>query len=286
MGSVSDAMKRRQAEQAAREQKPTEQKPAAEPKGPGPVQAALAAARSAAEAQPPAEAAPPPRVRNANYSSLLCVHADRGGGNAEAYRALRTNLLAQCNNQQFCHVVTSSVSGEGKTVTCLNLALVMAERQDCQTVVVDCDLRRGQVARLLKGKRAPGVTELLRGEVKMEDVLQPTAYPNLSFISCGKAAGNEVGELITRPSLAELFKNLRRRYDYVLIDTPPMNLVAETGMIGRLVGEVLLVVRANKTKADSVQQAVRLLRAAGIHVAGLVLNQQTEQAGSYSYNYY
>jgi Mrp family chromosome partitioning ATPase len=101
----------------------------------------------------------------------------------------------------------------------------------------------------------------------------------------GEARGDEVGELVTRPEMDEMTADLRRRYDYVLFDTPPMNVVAETGMIGRSVGEALLVVRMNKTRRESVEKAIRLLHSANVKLAGLVLTHRTYQIPEYLYRY-
>jgi len=182
-------------------------------------------------------------------------------------------------------MVTSADIGEGKTITCANLAVIMAERQDCRTVVVDFDLRRRMLANVFRGRTSPGVADVLRNSAKLNDAVQPTVYPNLFFMSAGEVRPEDVGELVTRPELEELVANLRRQFDYVLLDTPPMNIVAETGMIGRAVGEALLVVRMNKTRRDSVDKAIRLLHAANIKVSGLVMTHRAFHIPEYLYKY-
>lgn len=219
------------------------------------------------------------------YSALLVAHHDRGGALAEEYRSLRTNLLAHCPDQRFCHMVTSADVGEGKTVTCANLAVIMAERQDRRTVIVDFDLRRMSLAKLFRMTISPGVVDVLRGSVRLADAVRPTVYPNLFVLPSGEVQGHEVGELVTRPEMDEMVADLRRRYDYVLFDTPPMNIVAETGMIGRAVGEALLVVRMNKTRRESVEKAIRLLHSANVQLAGMVLTHRTYQIPEYLYKY-
>ncbi len=261
MANVLDAMKKHEAERAAETLLAGPAAPSAEP--------ALPAAKAPAAAGPPA-------VGPANlngYSLELCVHHERGGAVAEDFRGLRTSLLAQYPDERFCIMVTSAEKGEGKTVACLNLALVLAERQERRTVVVDCDLRNRGVARLLSAADAPGVADLLRGAARVEDVLRKTAYPNLFVIPAGAAGKGEVGELLHRPELDEAFSALRREFDYVLFDTPAVRIAPDACMLGRAVTEALLVVRMNQTQRETVDGAIRLLHTANIKPIGVVLTQ-------------
>ncbi len=220
-----------------------------------------------------------------NYSPVLMPHHDRGGPIAEQYRALRTNLLARATNDKICTLITSAEPGEGKTVTCLNLALVLAERQEFRTIVVDCDLRKGKIADLLGQTKAPGIANLLRDQVTLKDVIRPTAYPNVFYISSGEILPEQVGELITRPKMEDIFTDIRREFDFILVDTPPVNRVADAGIFGRAVAEAILIVRMNKTSRDSVDRAVRLLHAAEIKVSGMILTHQQYFIPNYLYRY-
>ncbi len=225
------------------------------------------------------------QVKGNGYSPLLLAYHDRGGKVAEEYRALRTNMLAQCNDRKFCYLVTSSQPDEGKTITCLNLGIVMAERVDRRTVIVDCDLRKGKAAKLLGAAPNPGVAEVLRGQATLKDVVQATALPNLFFIPTGKADHHEVGEIMGRPELDELVEQLRRQFDYVLFDTPPVNIASDAGMLGKATGEALLVVRMNKTRRESVDRAVALLHAANVKPVGIILTHQKYHIPNYLYRY-
>lgn len=198
---------------------------------------------------------------------------------------MRTSLLAQCGDGRFAYAVTSADAGEGKTVTCLNLGLAMAERVDRLTAVVDADMRKGRMAGLLGGQGGPGMAELLRGSVTLKDCLQPTAYPNLFFVPAGEASRTETGELIGRPELDEIVAELRRRYDYVIFDTPPINVISDAGILGRATGEALLVVRMNKTRREAVDKAVRLLHAANVKLSGVILTHRKYYIPRYIYCY-
>jgi len=317
VANVWDAMKKHEAEQARKarqaeqrsdapsqkrpesgHQPSAEQKSAAPvaKKSPAPVakksaapvakkSAALVAKKSAALVAKKSAALVAKIVSDGRYSELLVAHHDRGAALTEEYRALRTNLLARCPDERFCYLVTSSNVGEGKTLTCLNLALVMAERVDRCTVVVDCDLRKAKMAQLLNANDAPGVAELLNGSVTLKECIQSTSYPNLFFIPAGKMNPAKVGELMGRPELHEIVSDLRRQYDYVIFDSAPINSVSDAGMLGNAIGEALLVVRMYKTHRESVDKAIRLLHAANVKVAGIVLTHRKYYIPNYLYRY-
>ena len=256
MSHVWDAMKKRQAEQAA-ETPPVSAPPAA----PAPPSSA-----------PGPGASVLPRSPGLNgYAPELVAHHLRGGEVTEDYRALRTHLLGQYPEERFCILVTSAEKGEGKTVTCLNLAVVLAERQERRTLVVDFDLRRRMIAGLLHMNNEPGMADLLRNEARVDDVIRPTTYPNLFVIPAGKASREQIGEVLHRPELDEIVAELRRRYDYVLFDTPPVTVAPDAGMLGRAVTEAVLVVRMYKTHQETVGSAIRLLHAANVKPVGIVL---------------
>jgi len=148
VGNVYDAMKKHEAEEAA--------------KASAGQDAAAPAPGSSPDAAPTAEAPrrpPRPRLRTNGYAPELVAHCDRGGRLAEEYRALRTNLLAQYEDDRFCILITSSQGGEGKTVTCLNLGFVLAELPDRRTIIVDCDLQKGNVNALLEMPATPGLAD-------------------------------------------------------------------------------------------------------------------------------
>ncbi len=280
MGNVWEAMKKHQAEQEQREKVDA----AAAPEPSAGQAPAVQTDGEKPKASPPAPDAPAAPSSD-RYAEVLVVHHDRGGRIAEQFRSLRTHVLAQCPDQRFCLMVTSAESGEGKTVSTLNLGLVMAERQERSTIIVDADLRKGRIAQHLQGKAGPGLSEVLRGHAALKDVIQRTAYPNLSFVSAGEAIADEVGELIHRPEFGEAVEELRRTYDYVLYDTPPVNTVADAGMIGGIVGDALLVVRMNKTSRDSVDRAIRLLHATNVKISGILLTHQKYFIPNYLYQY-
>lgn len=221
----------------------------------------------------------------ADFSELVVAHHDRGGGVAEEYRSLRTNLLAKCANGKFGYIITSAEAGEGKTVTSLNLAIVLAEQAERRTILVDGDMRRATMHKLIHSAPGPGLAELLRGEAKLADAIQPTVYPNLFILPAIRTDPHEIGDLLGTMERDEIFAALRRQFDYVLVDTPPINIAADAAILGQSVGEALVVVRMNRTRQESIDKVIRLLHSADVNLSGLVLTHRKYYIPNYLYRY-
>ena len=295
MANVWEAMKKHRAEQQSAESAPAEAEDQApqtdDQPGPKPAEPPPSGGGSPRRTRIPLRKMAEPDLvvphveEDADYADVLVAHHDRGSMITEQYRALRTNLFAQYTDGRFSLAITSAEAGEGKTVTAMNLALVLAERSEYRTIVVDGDLRKCRLGHLLNIERSPGLSEVLRGEASIEEVIRPTVYPNLAVMTAGRTDLHEVSTLLGGPALPELMHRLEKMYDHVLLDTPPVNVVSDTGMLGRVVGEALMVLRMNKTRRESVEKAVRLLNAAKIKVAGMVLTHQKYYIPNYIYRY-
>jgi capsular exopolysaccharide synthesis family protein len=244
----------------------------------------IATAMSAAPVIPQANPAPKPAY-DANYSEEVVAHHDRGSGWAEEYRSLRNTLISRRRDGRFCHMVTSAEAAEGKTVTCLNLGMVLTEHTDRRTILVDADLRRSRIAKMLRADPKQGLADVLRGEGELADMIQSTAYPNLDLLAAGTVEHDDVGELLSQTQLQIALSELQSRYDYVLVDSPPINRVSDAGSLGRALSEALLVVRMNKTRQESVEKAIRMLHASNIEVAGIVLTHRKYHIPNYLYKY-
>ena len=272
MGKVWDALKKHEDEQSQK-QTPDQSK-------------------ASMEQQPAPPTAKEERVATApcfngkGYSPILVSYQEPGGIFAEQYRSLRTNVLAKPQQKSCCLLITSAEAREGKTVTTLNLAFVLAELPDIRVLVVDGDLRKTDLTALLRVHKTPGLVEFLRGTNTLKEVIQPTLCPNLDVIPSGVSHRDELGEILSRIPTSKIISDLRRKYDCVLIDTPPVNGVSDTGVWGRAVGEALMIVRMNKTHRESVHRAVGLLRAADVNILGLFLTHQKSYVPKYLYRYY
>jgi polysaccharide biosynthesis transport protein len=214
--------------------------------------------------------APP---RPPKYDETVVAHRDRGSAVTEEYRSIRQQLMASCPEGRFGYFVTSASSGEGKTTTCVNLAMVLAERTDRKTVLVDATLGSGKLSSLLNAPPQPGLIELLHGQATLEQVTQPTAHANLSYIPAGKADNGHHSELLA-PQLAELVSELRRQYDHVLFDTPAIQASPTASIVGGAGLDALLVVRMYKTRRESVSRALRALGGSNVTIGGMILNER------------
>lgn len=299
MANVFDAMKKRKAEEAAQAEaaraadQAAKPEPTASPEPDDPAPSAVLTA-APAPAKPAKDGAKQNKGKRRHhaaaredtqgYSELIKAYHEPGSSIAEEYRALRIKLTAECNDGRICALITSSDPAEGKTVTCANLSIVLAEREDRKTIVVDADIRKGSLSNLFRVPREPGLADVLKGRADYRDVIQATALPNLSILPSGRAGNQHVGELLVRPELEDLVTRLRREYDYVIFDTPPMDTkTPDAGMIGRAAGQALLVVRMNKTRKESVEETIRQLHGSKVEIAGLILTGREFTIPGYLY---
>ena len=202
----------------------------------------------------------------------------------EAYKTLRTNVrffLRDERCKKFC--VTSGAPGEGKSITLLNLAISVAEAGD-RVLLIDADMRRPAVARLLVEKATPGLSNVLAGLTSCDEAIRTDMYPNLDILFSGDVPPNP-SELLSSDRMQQLIEEMTERYDYILVDTPPVNVVTDASIIANLLDGVLLLVRNNRSKKQDVKRAVDSLRLTGAKVLGFILNGVTLDANK-SYGYY
>lgn len=203
----------------------------------------------------------------------------------EAYKALRTNVifsLPQAGCKKLC--VTSSVASEGKSTNCLNLAITFAET-GAKVLIVDCDLRRPNISKLLSKKSYPGLSNVLVGLNKLDEVINASGYENLDVIFSGNIPPNPA-ELLGSDKMGEIIETLSQKYDYIFFDTAPVNIVTDTTILGKWMSGVIMVVLYNSTDKDTIEEAVKQLEFVGTKIIGFVLNGVVYgNNGSYKYNY-
>jgi capsular exopolysaccharide synthesis family protein len=280
MGRIAEALKKaereRQLASTVEPSTPTAPRPEAPP-DPAPTAAAVAT-----DVQP----VRPVRSVSDGMSEALVAYYDSSSMIAEQYRSLRTRLLSMNpDNEAQVLAVTSAVPREGKSVTALNLALILSEIQHLRVLVIDGDFRRSSLARLLNQPGAPGLADMLRGQGTLESVIQPTAMPNLMFIPAGKMGNRSAADLLSSETLARTFRKLQTQYQYIIVDTPPATTVTDVGVIGQLCHAVVMVIRMNRTPGPVVRRAVRMLQVNNIPVAGCVLVGRNERNTRYGYYY-
>lgn len=200
---------------------------------------------------------------------------------AESYKSLRTNLLYT----EDVHViaVTSSMMGEGKSSTSFQLAKSFAQLGK-KTLLIDCDLRKAYLKRYLKvHKKVVGLSELLSGQV--DDAVYSTDLDNLSLMMSGKSPANP-SELLSGNAFEKIIKELRKEFDYIIVDTPPITVGPDTSIIGRVVDGVVLVVRNDYVKKITIQRCKQDIIRNGGKILGVVLNRVTKYQDDYYYGYY
>ncbi|MER5178816.1 polysaccharide biosynthesis tyrosine autokinase [Streptomyces sp. NPDC002896] len=215
----------------------------------------------------------------------LATGAAKHSTRAEAFRKLRTNLqFAQVDDRPRVIVVTSPVPGEGKTNTAANLALSLAEA-GIVTCLVDADLRRPCVARTFGLVQNAGLTTVLIGQARIEDVMQQ-AGSRLSVLTSGAVPPNPT-ELLASDRMGELLRELAGRFEAVIVDTAPLLPVADTVGLAPLAQGALLVVRASKTGREQVRTAAESLNQVGVRTLGTVFSMAPLTKGKgYGYGNY
>ena len=216
----------------------------------------------------------------------LAISASPQSVLAEAYRALRTSiLLSAAPNPPKVILITSAQAGEGKTATALNLAQSLAQRTE-KVVIVDGDLRKGGIAKLLGIKNDKGLSTVLTGIDKLDDALQEYALqPNLWLLASGPVPPNPA-ELSSSNRMAELCAELAERFEHVIIDSPPVLAVTDATIMAGLVDGVVLVAESGRTHRAGLMRTRAILENAGARILGVVLNKlDLRKEGYYGYGY-
>ncbi|WP_244970880.1 polysaccharide biosynthesis tyrosine autokinase [Gordonia jinghuaiqii] len=214
--------------------------------------------------------------------------ADFAGGaspTAEAYRRLRTNLKFVAVDADCPRIlVTSPAPGDGKTTTAVNLSLALAELGR-SVILVGADLRKPGLGSRLAVDGAIGLTDYLRGDAGIQDVVQPSGFRNLDILASGPIPPN-AGELLASERAGKGFDELASRYDHVIVDTPPVLPVADAVAVGQWMDGVLLVARSGRTTRPQLEQVMSQLSLARLKVLGCVLNDAAVRDTEYRYAYY
>lgn len=213
----------------------------------------------------------------------LPVQSARG----EAFRRLRTNLkYAQVGDVSPSLLVTSSIAGEGKTTTSINLAIVMAQSGK-RVALVDADLRRPRVAAMLGMENAAGITTALVGAAEVSELLQAWGDDELYVLTAGEIPPNPT-ELLESRQMAKILAQLTAEFDLVVIDGPPLLPVADGLVLAQQVGHVILVASVGHVRVGEVQEAFGALSLVEAERVGVVLNKvsaSTDDGGIYAGSY-
>jgi len=242
--------------------------------------------QSARRSAPASQAASPgaPRLDGSAAQAGFVLAHDPFSITTEAYRVLRTTLLvAQTETPPKTLLFTSGIHGEGKTVTAVNTAAILAQ-MGVRVLVIDADLRCSACHTVLGIENKAGLTEVLAGRWDPSDVIRPTVSEHLFVLSSGSVPHNPA-ELVGSKQMRAILAALQEQYDYILIDSPPVMLASDAMLLATMVDGVVLVANAQRTPKQVVREARTRLTCAHAKLLGVVLNQLNSRHREYAYYY-
>jgi capsular exopolysaccharide synthesis family protein len=228
-----------------------------------------------------------PVVKNAKPDTRIVTYHYPTSVLTEQYRMLSHNVKTElAKHGAKVILVSSSVHGEGKTITATNLALALTEMGNSKVALVDADLRRGRVGTYLGLEKGhPGLSGYLANGLTSKQTMVRSSIDNLTIIPCGELTNNPTG-LIGSQKFRVLLAELRSRFDYVIVDSPPIMAVADAGILGRDTDGLLMVIQTGRTPKTVIAHANILFKQAGIRMLGYVLTNVEFQSPEYKYYYY
>ena len=223
------------------------------------------------------------KAANGMDRTAVCVHQPRSRP-AEAYRSVRTAIcFSALGSTHRVIQVSSPAAGDGKSTLALNLSISLA-MSGKRTILVESDFRRPKVHKLTAVENKHGIVDVLRGEAELTDAVQTTSVDSFFVLPCGSRP-KDPAELLSRPEYEQLLEVLRQKYDYVIIDTPPILAVTDPTSIAPRVDGVLLAMRLSRHTRDLGRRTLEQLRDVGATIAGIVING-VEESDGYGYGTY
>ncbi len=217
-----------------------------------------------------------------NVGSLLEEGPD--SPHAEAYRVLRTNVLfSRKSDEATTMTVVSGGAGEGKSTTIFNLSAIFAQ-QNNKVLVVDSDLRRPSLHKIVGVSNSKGLTDVLMNQTQLEDVIQTTSMPSLDFLPSGKLPSSSMG-ILNSNQMKRFVQEVKSRYDYVFFDSPPIMGVSDASILASEVDMAVLVIQYRKYPQAMTVRAKQMVEKVGGNLLGVVLNNINISQDSYYYYY-
>jgi len=222
---------------------------------------------------------------NGDFSGRLVTVVDPSGMASEAYRTLRTNLFySVADIPPKVILFTSHGPREGKSTTCANLGVVLAQA-DKKTLILDCDLRKPVMHKVFGLRNINGLMNVLTGERELKDVCHEP-LDGLKVLTVGPIPLNPA-EVLSSRRFAQFLDRVRGEFDYVLLDAPPTRVVSDPIVLASQGDGVLLVLDAKDTGKGAVRESLRGLEAVGANILGTVMNgdESAKAGGYYGYTY-
>lgn len=205
---------------------------------------------------------------------------------SEAYKLLRTNLMFSMADGGECKVigVTSALRGEGKSTTSMNLAYTLAESGK-KVLLIEGDMRIPVVAKTLEINAVPGLSAVLAGLNKAEDAVKPAGIvANLDIMPAGEIPPNP-SELLSSNKMKQTVEELEKKYDFIVLDLPPVNAVSDALAVSGLLSGMIVVVRQNYCDQQALSYAMRQLEFMQVKLLGFVMNYSEPSGGRYKKYY-
>ncbi len=225
------------------------------------------------------------RRRREDVTSHLITHTDPDSSGSESFRMLRTNLAyAGIERPLRTIAVTSPGPSEGKSTVAVNLASVLAQAGS-RVLLVDADLRYPMLHNLFKCGKKPGLSDLIVLNGSPDQAILPTGLDGLFLLPCGTTPPSP-SDLLALTATRALLRRLTGEYDYVVIDTPPVLVGADSLVIGTLADTSIMVVRDGRTQSEAIGYACTAMLSGGARLSGLVLNDAKHSGRYYYYDKY
>lgn len=204
---------------------------------------------------------------------------------SEQYRAIRTNIeYSNVDQNTKTILVTSSDKNEGKTTTVSNLAVSFANLNK-KVLLIDCDLRNASIHKMFKINNIYGLTDILAKDREVDKCIQKTELENLYVLTAGATPPNPA-EILSSEKMKNLIEDLKNIYDYIFIDTPPIGLVTDAGVLSSFIDGVVLVVKSESVEKKYLEETKKKLDAVDARILGAILNSYKSEQKDYNYYSY
>jgi succinoglycan biosynthesis transport protein ExoP len=226
--------------------------------------------------------------KNDDRTRDMYVHENPKSPIAECCRSLRTNILFSAADRELKTIVVCSANQrEGKTTSVIYLGTTMAQSGQ-RTLLIDTDMRRPRLHKSTGVALSPGLSNLLIGDEGYDNLIKPTEVKDLFILPCGPTPPNPAELLLTK-RFETVLRELGKRFDRIILDSPPIQPVTDAVVLSKRVGGVVLVVRASKTMRDELRRSARMIRDVGGSIVGVIVNEldaRDSYYGGYGYGGY
>ena len=228
------------------------------------------------------------RTKNTSYgnysASSSILNEDTPWAIKEAYKTLRTNVTLSLPDEGHRIIAfTSAEPHDGKTTNAINFAISLGQI-DKKVLLIDCDLRKPMVAKMLELDSSAGLSDMISGQARARDVLLHSSEHSIDVIPAGNLTPDPT-LLLQSDRMKMTIQELKKVYDYIVIDLPPATVVTDASLLADIIDGFILVIRHNTTDYRSVSDMMEQLNLANAQIIGFVYNDATAGEGHYDYNY-